>query len=294
MKKIKLILTLLLIVSTSICAQRHYKRGVYQHELAVAAGGGFSGLLYDANEGVCSLGGATFSVDYRVLFTEHLGVMVGAEYAGYNTTVYSSGYEDIIYGLNDGQGLSYDLYSTISGFEEKQHVGYLNIPIMFHFQTTGTLMAVVSAGVKIGIPIYGNYQTKGTTTLFNKGYFPEMDNWAIDQQFMGFGRFDVQNRTEKITFKTAYMASIEAGVKYALKQNLFLSGVLYADYGLNDIVTMHDEKEFIEAQHINDTYTYTKGTILNSSRWNNGQRTPFAEKVVPFALGLKLRLSFQL
>lgn len=292
MKKINL-LTLAVLTSISLSAQWRGNENP-RHELSVSLGGGFSSLSYKLTQGTANSElGTSCGIGYRYNFNDNWSINTGAEYALYNNTASSVTFENITYGLNDGEGNRYDLYSQVSGFKEKQRVTFLTIPFLAGFQVGEDFKLFVNAGLKVAIPLNATYASEQEISLNNRGYFPDKENWAIDQKFMGFGRFEVEEGKGNLKLNTAYLASVEAGLKWTLTDNLFLYTGLYFDYGLNDIVSKHAERPFIIAVPSEEEgYTYTSGSILTGTISPEGENITFSDKVIPFAVGLKIRLAW--
>ena len=212
------------------------------HEFSVYAGGGLSTLNYSLREGNRNDGrGGDFGLGYTYFFHKQWGINTGLGLAFYNAkAVLNNGTVVITPNLQDNEGDTFDMYSTLDGYEEKQNTMFLNIPVMLQYQTNKTNKFYALGGVKIGIPLSGSYQITGAT-ITNKGYYPKYDNWLTTQQFMGFGVFENQKPGGDLDLKVSFMLSAEAGMKWAIGNNLRLYTGLYVDYGLNDIVRAHNK-----------------------------------------------------
>jgi hypothetical protein len=277
---------------TSIVLFAQYKRNTLSHEFSLSAGAGFSWVDYSLEQGIVSKGGGeTFGLGYSILFNNFWGFNTGLEYNAYCSTASSNSFEEIYFGLNDGEGHIYDLHSEISGFKEKQQAGFLSVPLMFHIQTNTDIVLFANFGTKISIPVFANYQNVKNAMLRNRGYFPDKENWAINQRFMGFGTFGVEKNNGALEFNNSYTASVEAGVKIPLNDNLAIQTLFYCDYGLNDIVKDHSEKQYIAGVFSGNDYNYHNNSILTTSFSPNGQSTAFSGKTVAIAIGIKIRFA---
>lgn len=171
---------------------------------------------------------------------------------------------------------------------------YINIPLMLQFQHGEKNKWFMSAGVKIGIPVSGKYKSSASE-IINKGYFYDTGNWGGEsQEFMGFGTYANYKNDEDIDFNVVCLFSAELGMKWGLTDKMSLYTGAYFDYGLNDIVKGGHDRSFTKLVETQDGIKTLNNSILNSSIGysNNTFTQELTERVVPMAVGLKLRLSF--
>ena len=260
------------------------------HELTIGGGAGFSGLQYKPAVGAKSLGfGGHFGIGYTYFFNNHVGLGTGVEIAFYNSTLRNGEFLNVITNVTDASdGRPYDFHSNVSEFNDKQKATYLNIPILFRFQTGGKHRFYAAAGAKIGIPLKGT--SFATATFRNKGYFPHTDNWAETQQFRGFGTFTDRKTEEDLDLKVACLLSLEAGMKWKLNEKTALYTGIFFDYGVNHIVK-GDAKPVIDYFPTESGMDFTHHGALTSNYTNGTTVKPIAEKVVPMAVGVKLNLA---
>lgn len=265
-----------------------------KQEVSVYGAGGLSTLNYDAKTGERKNGaGGDFGVGYTYSLTEKFALNTGVGIAFYNAKFSANEMTDILYGLTDPYSEEvYDFYSSISGYEEKQNVTYLNIPLMVRYYLDNANRFYISGGVKVGIPLSGSYKTTDATFV-NKGYFVDLENWGTSQEFMGFGTFRNKTVDEDLDLNIACMASIEAGTKWDLNDKLVLYAGLYFDYGLNDIVKGNNDKSFIIHNHNATGAEFSNNSVLASHYAENKGQRKFTGKVVPMTLGLKMSLAFK-
>jgi len=249
------------------------------HEFSIYAGGGLSTLNYSLQEGNRSNGlGGDFGVGYAYFFSEHWGVNTGLGLALYNAkATFNNGTTIITPTLQDNEGDIFDMHTTLNGYEEKQNTTFLNIPVMLQYQTGNTNKFYAQGGVKVSIPLSGSYETN-SNSITNKGYYPEYDNWATTQKFMGFGIFLDKKSENDLDLKVLFMLSAEAGMKWAIGEKLSLYTGLYFDYGLNDIVA-HD-KPFVNYS-VADPENFSTNSSLES----------LTDKVSNMAIGVKVKLA---
>lgn len=267
-------------------------KGQNKHEISVYGTGGLSALKYDAITGDQKTGmGSSFGVGYSYFLSDKLAVTSGAEIALYNSKMnFDNLYNNYI--TKDYQEESFELRSTITDYDEKQNAMYINIPLMLQFQTGNKNKFYVAAGGKIGFSMDGRYKSSGAT-IKNTGYYEEEDYEYTTQEFLGFGTFASRKVDEEVKFKMVYMLSAEAGIKWTLKDDLFLYTGAYVDYGLNNIQKEISEQPFI-AYNPENPRDFFINSVLSSQSMQDNKPEAFVDKVSLMAVGVKIRLSFGL
>ena len=260
------------------------------HEFGVSIGGGLSTLKYD--DGKNGIGG-NIALNYTYLFNEKWGIKSGLELALYNAKLKDFSTLSYAPGLKDSEGEIFDYYSSVSGYTEKQKAMLLNIPVMGYFQTEAFSQNkfYVSAGFKVGIPVSGKYESDGETFV-NKGWYPNKNNWVETQKFAGFGEFKDKSVEDDLDLDLAFILSLEAGLKWDLGGNKSLYTGVFLDYGLNDI-RKYSNKPFVTQTVDGDNYDFTNNSALESTYatkyvHEQGEVKKIADKVVPFAVGIKI------
>lgn len=285
MKQTKLILTSILILYTSLCFGRLHNK----HEVFFSAGVGLHQLQYAVNAGnISSNPGGMVGLGYTYFITDSWGISTGIEGAYYNTMLKLDEFTSVTKDLNDGEGHIFDFHSTVKNYSETQKAYMLSIPLMGMYQTKGFNKFYISAGVKFGIP-FGSYESDGT--YINKGYFPERDNWAIDQKFMGFGVFENEKNDDKLQYNLSLMLALELGAKWFTDSDWSVYTGIYGEYGVNPIINPNETKDFITYQS-DIKNIFTNGSALESTYTNNdNQVIKFTEKVRPLSVGFRIRVS---
>ena len=283
-----IIIGIILLVSLSSYAQKQR-----HHEITLGGGIGQSALQYKSAIGGKGLGfGGHIGLGYTYFFGEHFGIGTGFELSFYNSKIRNGEFHTVLANLTDpSDGEVFDFHSKVSNYYDKQKATYLNIPIMLHFQTKGINRFYAAAGTKIGIPL--NAKSTSTADFENSGYFHSTANWAPTQTFMGFGTFIDREQTEDLKFKTAFMLSLEAGMKWKLGEKTSLYTGLYFDYGLNNILN-DDAKSIIDYDITTSGASFTHHGAFSSNYTEASATTIITEKVVPMAIGIKLNLAFGL
>lgn len=260
----------------------------YKHELSIGMGGGLSTLNYSPSSGDSKNGmGGSISLNYIYALTKKIGLLSGFEYSLYNAKIENAAFSNTLTGITDPSDQEvFDFKTEINKYEEKQTAHYLNIPVMIQYKTGGTNQFYTNIGVKIGIPISARYKSTGNYT--NQGFFYEPGIWTNTPQFMGFGEYPDKKVEEDLDLKIAFIASIELGIRFSLKNNKAFYTGAYFDYGLNDIIK--NKQNVINYQIINNN----KGEFYNHSMLSSytNEDIELTNKVIPMSIGLKLRFSF--
>ena len=268
--------------------------GQSRHEFSIHGGGGLSTLKYDMSTGKFNNGfGGLFGVGYSYFFTDNFGLHTGIEASLYNSkaTISSLGDRNMIYDRDD---VLFEYRNTVSNYSEKQHAYFLNIPLQFQLQTSGVNRFYGLLGAKIGIPLSGRYNSTGDFT--NSGYYEYEDFLYDNFPVMGFGTFRDRKEDGSFGMKAVFMASAEAGMKWALNNGMSLYTGVYFDYGLNDIISDVRTKRFIVYNTQRPTEFFNNTVMTSqynaSSSPTARQDKSFTEKTIPMAVGIKLRLAF--
>lgn len=264
-----------------------------KHEISIYGGGGLSALNYKLynvnNDKVTAKAGVLAGVGYTYFFNNNWGISTGAEYTTYksksesysilNTSVVVDNYDD---------PFDYNVYQK--GRTENQEASYINIPLMVQFQANETKGFYAALGGKIGIPTSGKYKYQ-YDQLTATGYYPSLNVLYDDLEYRGFGTFEGQSGNNDLKFKTAFMLSAEAGMKWSLGDKLSLYTGVYADYGMNDVIKDKKDKQLLPYNN-EDPLHSLNNSMLDSKYTNTWTDRSFTDKVKPLAVGLKVRLSF--
>jgi hypothetical protein len=135
------------------------------------------------------------------------------------------------------------------------------------------------AGVKIGLPLSCKYEASDAT-ITNEAYYPDYDNWLTDQEFAGYGKFDIASSEGDPKYSISTALALETGVKWNVGKVIAVYTGVYFDYGLNDISSKSDP--FI-------SYTYPNSEPAKFT--TNSALASAADKVNVMAVGVKVRLA---
>lgn len=297
MKKI----VILLIVAISLL---HVEQAASQDkapaEIGIHTGIGFSTLSYDLNNGKRDnkLGGS-IGVTGTYFFSKNFGILSGLEISCYNakakfndlTTTYTTRYETSSIGGDD-----IEYRAKMKNYSEKQNLLMLNIPIMAQVQTEISSLASVylQGGFKVGIPVQGKYTSLGTDYTTSAYFIEENGEIESNGQLMdgGLGTFTGSKIKSSLSKKISFQLSAEAGVKWAVLSNRNFYTGLFIDYGLNSVVDTKKNASVVEYDSFSDTPIFGANSILSSSYRTSNDASRITKKVVPFSVGIKLRLAF--
>ncbi|GHT78346.1 hypothetical protein FACS189464_1640 [Bacteroidia bacterium] len=275
------------------------------HELGVHTNFGYSTLRYDLMFGRKMGGfnqvGGDFGLDYTYLFSKHFGVYSGVGMAVYRAKADLSGAEFVIPDLQ-GYEARYDLHTRLDGYKEKQRSWMAVIPLMLHYQTDiqkdpshysgirgveGAHKFYARAGLKVGIPTATRYSVRNAT-VSNWRYYPNEGVTLNNRPVEGLGTFAEWKTDGRLKLGTAWMTSIEAGVKWGLEENVWFYTGIYFDYGLNNINKSAHNDNFLNMPEDNPSAFTTRSV-------HTAQQKPgvaMTGSVAPIAAGVTLRLTF--
>lgn len=260
-------------------------------EFSVHAGGGFDAFVFrPSSKEISSAGyGGEIGGGFAGFFSPQVGIYVGAGFSMANIKSKVSSLKHVTPGLIDNinGGLLYDLHTTLNGYSELQKMMFLNIPVMFQFQTkhkqywnwkqNKNVGFYAMGGVKIFFLVSNKYDAM-VTSLYNAAYYPELDNWADTQLFAGLGTFDKGYSTSgDLDFGIMATLALETGVKWRIDKNVFLYTGVYFDYGLND--PFKDSRE-------------PHGNFTSEKQLADLTLLKFADKASLLAVGVKVRFAF--
>ena len=287
MKKLTMMIAVVgLMLSTALYAQT-------AHEFSIYAGGGISTLKYSVTTGEQKMGlGGHAGLGYTFFFSPNWGLGTGVELSLYNSKFNLSSltnqYRLIDISDTEGHG-ELEFTSALNNYEEKQKAYLLQIPLMLQFQSNGNHKFYAAAGAKVGFPISASY--KASARLDNSGYYAYENYTYTTQLFRGFGSANKSSDND-LSFKTSFFASVEAGMKWRLSDNMSLYTGAYLDYGLNNVRKEQSAKQFVEYNAINPE-KYEINSVVYAQYTEPGKNPRiFTDKLSLLAAGIKLRLTF--
>lgn len=292
--KITLGLSLALLSFGQITAQQQSR-----HELSVTGGGGLSSLKFDVDKGDHSQKiGGLLGVGYSYFINDNFSLNTGLEVTLYNSEATLNTLTDT-YRAVDTEG-DFLFNTSVSDYKEKQRSAFLNIPVIVQYQypVMDEHKFYVAAGGKVGIPLSGSYKTSGAS-FATSGTFDKLGGSPTfsDVPGLGFYKFTGREVDEDIDYKVAIMLSLETGMKWKVGSSMSLYTGVYFDYGLNDIRKGDKDQKFLVYQSPDNgvkAENFQQNSMLQSQYTENNVTRSMTDKVIPMALGVKVRLAFSM
>ena len=265
-----------------------------KHEISVTGGFGLSSLDFSIdNADRSDKTGGLIGIGYSYFINNNFSINTGMEVTFYSSDFSMKSFTDS-YKANDMED-DFLFNTSVTDYKEEQSTTFINIPIMGQYQmpVIGEHQFYAALGAKIGIPVTATYKTAGAT-YETSGTYDDIGTIS-DVPGLGFDKFNGKRVKEDLDFKVAYMLALEAGMKWALSSSFSLYTGAYFDYGLNDIRDKKNEKFLV----YEPPYTGTKAenfklnSMLHSQYTDgSGNTKSISDKVIPFALGVKVKLAF--
>ena len=269
-------------------------QGFCRHEFLTWLGGGLSSLNYSPTFGDRAYRfGGILGLGYGLHFNPHWSLGIGAEIGLYNMRM---DVEDLVdsYPIKDLDAADVGYYAKIESYTEKQRLFTVNIPLWLQYQTPivdSKHEFYAALGFKLGIPFSAKYRSENV--VFDTfGYYDEWHQTLYDQRDLGYGS-NTAKRKQNLNLNLIYMGMAEAGVKWDVGNPRvnFYTGI-YFDMGFNDLMKKHDT-QFLEYNAQNPE-NFKNNSVLTSKYMQQGEANSFMNKVSTIALGLKVRLGFNM
>ena len=266
------------------------------HEFSVNAGAGISTYAFTPiPKKSSSLGYITdFGFGFTGFISRQVGIHVGVGFGLFNIKSKVDTLFNLKKGLLDfdehGKELPYELHTSLINYHDMHKSLFINIPLMFHYQSfqkqywswrkTQKVGFYGRGGVKL-LLLFKNQYEATIPTMYNKAYYPTIDNWADTQEFKGFGTFAGKIQQGDLDFGLLATLSLEAGVKWRIENNVFIYTGLYFDCGLNDPIKDNrkpwgDFKDGLDAVNLLNDVTILK----------------YATRANMMVVGIKLHFAF--
>jgi len=265
-----------------------------RHEFSLHIGGGLSTLRYNPTLGEQSFFFPSgldkqFGFGYAFFLSPWFGFGTGLDFAFYSAEFKLKNYETSYGAYDPVEDIIFTFRSNLSNYIEKQNAVMLQVPLMLQFQTDGGFYAM--AGAKAAIPISGSSSGKGD--LKTSGYYEEEDyEYLIAGPKPGvFGTSKGKKIESQEKFKNAWFVSMEMGRKWRFEDGLSLYVGGYFDYGLNNIFKKKSLESLpLMVQYNEKDTNFVMNGIFNSS-WGPNRPQAFVTKVMPLAIGVKVKLA---
>ncbi len=264
-----------------------------RYEISVGGGFGLSTLQYKMKTGERKDGtGGTFGVSGSYFFNDGLGIRTGLEMSLYKAESNVASISDR-YMAHDGKD-EFEFRSVINEYTEKQSLMTLEIPLLLQLQYPlfDEQFIFFSFGGKVAFPMNAYYKTSGSD-LVTSAYYPKYDIVLNGPVFQGLGAFRSNKVKEDLDFKPAFMLSGEVGLKWEIAESFSLYSGFYIDYGLNDIRKKVRNQPFLIYNQQNPAH-YVNNSVLNTQYTHEGKTDAFTKKIMPMAVGIKIRVAFRI
>jgi hypothetical protein len=249
-----------------------------RHEFLLYGGSGLS-YLYDITVGEQKPGfTGHVGLGFYFSFSQNWSLGTGVEFSPYNITFNLNNFKTN-YMTTDIDDNIFEFRSIVNNYEENHSIILLQAPVMLQFQSSGKHQFYAAIGGKLGIPLSGNYKTSDAT-LINSTYYNTTQ--------------ELGRSTEgDLELKTAFLVSVEVGMKWQLSASFSIYTGAYLDYGLSNMIETWSVvllPPFVEYDRMNP-HNYTMIGIFNSQYTQDGITQLFINKMRPIAAGLKIKLA---
>ena len=268
-----------------------------KNEISFFAGGGYSTLYYYLHQvpnGKFTPGyGGTTGLGYTRFFNDFIGIGTGVE-MGYYTAKTTIEQFSGKYSAFDKED-NFEFRYTVDGYEEKQNLLAVNIPLMLQLQYPllhDEHLCYFAFGGRVGFPIRSNFNSTASSYT-TSAYYPQYDVLLESPASQGLGVFRNRKFKDNLQFRTMYMLSAEIGMKWMISDQFSLYTGVYFDYGLVDIYKNTQYESFLKYSADNPT-SLPSQSILKARYNQDNMMNSFTGRVFPNALGIKIRLSFRI
>jgi hypothetical protein len=270
------------------------------HEVSIYGGGGLSFAVFpysiskSSSFGFHGCGGIGFTAFFNPQWGFHTGLGFGMNHLKINVDEIKNlihiGKNDLNTSELPGyeEGFDRELHTTLSGYHEIHKTMFLNIPVMLQFQTKQKQHLNWKKGQRSGfyamaglnfLLLLNNKYDVEVQNLNNLAYYPEIDNWAGSQQFMGLGTFPGNSKEGSFNVGVLAMFAFETGIKWRVGKKTYLYTGAYFDCGLHDPTKK---------------YRHSPGDYTTPESIDDINLLAFSNRINHMAAGIKLRLAFAL
>lgn len=255
------------------------------HEVSVHVGGGLSSLMMEPGEGNASPNfGMQFGAGYFYHINSKWSVGSGVEVGTFNT-IYTLDEFSYSFPVQNSIGETFDYAVSLQGYKEKLSAQFLQIPVLVKYEfSAGKSRFYVSGGLKVGIPT-GRQYDYSASRLATSGYYEYEDFEYTEQKIWTFGSRSIIGKGDLMQ-KTAFLLSLETGMRWFLTTRLDLISSVYFNYGLNNI---------LQSDNTNIVHYDATGLSMHSAANSVNPATgmQMIEKAIPMSVGLKVGIAFK-
>ena len=234
MKRIMTLLATVALTCSVMAQQNDYKNYV-----GLNLGCGLNTMNYSPKDGAYKLGlGGSAGLHFTHFFGTHFGMGLGAQYVCANSNaVYDFSETTTALTHPDNPSVKYDLTTQFDGWNERQNLGILSVPVELFWRAPmcEKWMFVAGLGASFDLPLNGKLKADDgsyTTT----GYFPALGYSVGDLPSHGFGTYDADLEKDIDNLSLGVSAIADLGFRAALKNNWGLYFGLYCGYGITSML----------------------------------------------------------
>ena len=263
-----------------------------QHEISFMLGSGLGGLKYTVDKGSNSANfGFQTGVGYTYFINQEFGIVSGLELGLFSSTatLHDGRFTSTHYNSdNDPRGSEpFDYRVSTIGYEEKQKLTVLSIPLMGMYQMplSDDIRLYARAGLRFSFPLSAT-NSASAQELAGRGYYASSGGFELPdgENKHGFSVFPNYAAKQDLELKMAYSLCIEAGASYTLRENWKIYGGLFFDYGLNSVRDVNSEASSLLEWNPQGVTAADANSLINVA----GEIGP--ARLLSF--GLKLRIAF--
>jgi hypothetical protein len=235
-------------------------------------------FTYDGAEGFA------LKANYVYKFSNKLGIGTGVEYAKYKQNISINEQNSYTAFLVDNTNSAFEYQVNTNGYQEKQDLSTLQIPLFLQFKTEISPKAkfFTRAGVKYVLP--QSFKIEGTAnTVKTSGYYPDVNLLITDLPEYGFGTQSNYTKSSTYETKNFLATSFEVGIGFKFIKKTYLYTSIYLDHALSSVIENSSANSFIgyspiglDNKPLNGVYTQNSNT-----------------EVKPRTFGVSLTLSFE-
>lgn len=264
----------------------------------IGVGLGASQLYYEiiGGKNFVSFPAANASIGYTYYFLDWFGLGTGLQFSTYRSN--TSLIDQMVWGkmnaMNDQNGLVdyqgdlYEHHIDFKDWRERQDLYLIEFPIAFHFKYKPSRFGMYSSiGIKFAIPVYSHYKnTSGD--LIHSAYYPFWNLTLTDIP----GKYETEPfskiQEDKILGLAPinYLATIEFGGLFQLKNRIDLKVGVYGNYGINNALgeMQYNKIDLGFASEFNNCSSFM-------NEYQGLLQTKNVGWVHPWSVGLKLGVS---
>ncbi|HEY5590075.1 MAG TPA: outer membrane beta-barrel protein [Paludibacter sp.] len=257
-----------------ICLISNFTFGQKENlSLSIIGGKSYTLLENNISDGTSSKkDGYVIDIQINKAISNFLAIGSGIGFSNYSTDVSLDVYSNTISAI-DTEGESYQYRLNGSDLRENQSIYFIDVPLNLIIQNRQkrNFKTFLQLGISALIPIHSSfYCTNGV--IESRGYYPQYRVELMNMPNHGFDECILTSTTGKLPTQIGLATTLDLGAKISLG-DLYISIAAFVSYGVSSICK---NRELL-------TYDL-KYQSLSS----------IAPKVIPYAIGIKLGVTFPL